>query len=170
MTSFPVTPSWLLLDTTGFGKQCYLECSMWFCKACRMYLERGFKANLSIINNFYTTPVGFICWKTKFSPFTLYIWCGRHKNFTRSQSRITLQQFSHIDYHKTSIFSTFISVTLLMTPWGFAIITICPFFYPSVSPSLHLHTCSFRWPRSLSNGSNLDPLWGGWGVKMGKKT
>ncbi len=27
-TSFPVMPSWLPLDTTSFGKQCYLECSM----------------------------------------------------------------------------------------------------------------------------------------------
>ncbi len=63
MTSFPVTPSWLPLDTAGFGKQCYLECSMWFCKACCMYLEKGFKAKTLILNNFCTTPVGFICWK-----------------------------------------------------------------------------------------------------------
>ncbi len=66
MTYFAVTPSWLPLDTTGFGKQCYLECSMWFCKACRMYLEKSFKAETSILNNFCTIPVRFICWKTKF--------------------------------------------------------------------------------------------------------
>ncbi len=50
----------------SFGKQYYLEYSMWFCKACHMYLEKGFKAETSISNNFCTTPVGFICWKTKF--------------------------------------------------------------------------------------------------------
>ncbi len=59
------------------GKQCYLECSIWFCKACHMYLEKGFKAETSIINNFCTTPVGFISWKTKFSSFT----CCEHPSF-----------------------------------------------------------------------------------------
>ncbi len=50
----PVTPSWLLLDTMGFGKQCDSVRN-------RMYLKKGFKAEMLIINNFYKTPVGFIC-------------------------------------------------------------------------------------------------------------